>query len=85
MLLEEQYETIRTAKELVNSSDENLKSHALFCVENGREDFKFAMFYAEGLYEGASLWVLDNTTFTVRSECLKAQHFGDGAMPISNR
>ncbi len=70
MLLEEQYEAIHTAKELVNSPNENLKAHAQFCVENGREDFKFALFYTEGSYKGASLWVVDNTTFTVRPEYL---------------
>lgn len=70
LTLEQQYEAIQTAQELLSSTDENLKAHAQFCVNNERGYFKYALTYTEGSYKGSSLWICNNTTFTVRPEYL---------------
>lgn len=76
LTLEKQWEAIHTAKDLINCSDADLKAHAEFAVNNGRGEFKFAKWETQGIYAGSTLWVCDNSTFTVKPEYLQAQEAG---------
>lgn len=68
MYWSDKYEAIHIADELaISAEDSDIKNHAKFLIENERGYMKFALKYPDG----ATLWVYQNESVTVKPEYIK--------------